>query len=109
LIKVAVKKRTDWELQNLDQYISLSLSNIKKNEPMLRVSYFFWSNTYNAFLFGQGPMSPTLADVNMLIGLNIAGKINPFSLLVKPSFKLESVRTEGWSQYINIFKTDKRL
>jgi hypothetical protein len=48
---------------------------------MLKATCFFWSSTYNAFLFTQGPMSPTLTDVHMLIGLNIAGRINPFSLL----------------------------
>ena len=108
LIKVAAKKRRDWALQNLDQCISLSLSDIKKNEPMLRAAYFFWSNTYNIFLFKQGPMSPTLADVHMLTGLNITGHINPFSLLVKPSFKLDSIRTQGWSQYIISHKSDNR-
>jgi hypothetical protein len=108
LIKVAAKKRADWTLRNLDQCISLSLSNIKKNEPMLNATYFFWSNTYNAFLFRQGPMSPTLADVHMLTGLNIAGHINPFSLLVKPTIKLDSTRTGGWSQYITNYKTDNR-
>ena len=51
-------------------------------------------------------MSPTLADVHMLTGLNIAGHINPFSLLVKPTVKLDSIRTRGWSQYITNYKTD---
>jgi len=86
----AAKKSVDWTTRNLDQCISLSLSDIKKNEPMLKVACFFWSTTYNAFLFRQGPMSPTLADVHMLIGLNIVGHINPFSLLVKPTAKLDS-------------------
>jgi hypothetical protein len=108
LIKVSAKKRIDWVTRNLDQCISLSLSNIKKNEPMLKAACFVWSNTYNAFFFRQGPMSPTLADVHMLIGLNIIGKINPFSLLVKPFGRLESVRIGDWSNYINIFKTDKK-
>ena len=75
---------------------------------MLRAACFFWSSTYNAFCFRQGPMSPTLADVHMLTGLNIGGQINPFSLLVKPSGKLESMRTGGWSNYITTFKTDKK-
>jgi len=79
LIKVADKKRPDWTTRNLDQCISLSLSNIKKNEPMLKAACFFWSNSYNAFLFRQGPMSPTLADVHMLTGLNIAGHLNSFA------------------------------
>ena len=53
-------------------------------------------------------MSPTLADVHMLTGLNIIGQINPFNLLVKPFGRLESVRSESWSNYINTFRTDKK-
>jgi hypothetical protein len=53
-------------------------------------------------------MYPTLADIHMLTGLNITGQINPFNLLVKPSEKLESVRSGGWSNYINIFRTDNK-
>jgi hypothetical protein len=86
----------------------LSLSDIRKNEPMLKVVYFFWSNTYNAFFFRQGPMSPTFADVHMLTCLNIAGHINPFSLLVTPTAKLGSTKTGGWSQYIINHKADGR-
>jgi hypothetical protein len=108
LIKVAAKKRANWTLRNLDQCISLSLSDIKKNEPMLKDACFFWSNTYNAFLFRQGPMSSTLADVHMLTGLNIAGHINPFGLLVKPSVELDNIRTRGSSQYIINHKSDNR-
>jgi hypothetical protein len=52
---------------------------------MPRVACFFWSITYNAFLFRQGPMFPKLADVHILTGLNIAGHINPFSVLVSPT------------------------
>lgn len=92
----------------MDQCISLSLSDIKKNESMLRAACFFRSNTCNAFFFKQALMSPTLADVHMLIGLNIAGQINTLCLLRKPTSKLESVRTGGWSHYINTFKTDKK-
>jgi hypothetical protein len=75
---------------------------------MLKAACFFWSTTYNVFLFRQGPMSPTLADVHMLTSLNIAGHINPSSLLVKPTTKLDSTRTGGWSQYITNYKTDSR-
>ena len=51
-------------------------------------------------------MSPTLADVHMLTGLNIIGHINPFSLLVKPTAKLDSTKTRGWFQYIINHKAD---
>ena len=40
-------------------------------------------------------MSPTLADVHMLTGVNITGQVNPFNLLVEPSGELESVRSRG--------------
>jgi len=53
-------------------------------------------------------MSPTLADVHMFTGLNIAGHINTFGLLVKPSVKLDNIRTEGWSQYIISHKSNNR-
>jgi hypothetical protein len=38
----------------------------------------FWSNGVNAFLFGHGSMSPTLADVYMITGLNISGAMYPW-------------------------------
>jgi len=53
-------------------------------------------------------MSPTLADVHMLTSLNIAGNINPFSLLLTPTAKLGSTKTRGWSQYIINHKADGR-
>ena len=62
---------------------------------MLKATSYFWSTTYNAFFFRQGPMSPTLADVHMLTGVNITGQVNPFNLLVEPSGELESVRSRG--------------
>jgi hypothetical protein len=53
-MKVANKEQTNWVFHNLNQCISLSLSNMKKNEPLLKAISYFWSNTYNAFLFGHG-------------------------------------------------------
>jgi len=47
-------------------------------------------------------MSPILADVHMLTGLNT------FSLLVTPTAKLGSTKTRGWSQYIINHKADGR-
>lgn len=106
-MKVAAKEQTNCVLHNLGQCISLSLSNMKKNEPLLKAVSYFWSNTYNAFLFGHGTMTPTLADAHMLTGLNITGSANPFSILNKPSFKLDSVRSGGWTNYINIHRSSK--
>jgi hypothetical protein len=42
-----------------------------KNEDLLIAACHFWSNSVNAFLFGHGPMSPTLADVYMITGLDL--------------------------------------
>jgi hypothetical protein len=43
-----------------------------KNEDLLIAACHFWSNGVNAFLFGHGTMSPTLADVYMITGLDIS-------------------------------------
>jgi hypothetical protein len=47
------------------------------NENLLIAACHFWSNGVNAFLFGHGPMSPTLADVYMITGLDISGSVYP--------------------------------
>jgi hypothetical protein len=51
--------------------LELSLAEIPKNENLLIAACHFWSNGTNAFLFGHGPMSPTLADVYMITGLDV--------------------------------------
>ena len=43
-----------------------------RNESLLIAASYFWSDTLNAFVFGHGPASPTLADVAMLTGLDIS-------------------------------------
>jgi hypothetical protein len=52
-------------LTNLDalriaQCLELSVAETPKNEDLLIAACHFWSNGVNAFLFGHGPMSPTL-------------------------------------------------
>ena len=49
---------------------------MERNESMLIDASYFWSYTFNAFIFGRGPASPTLADVVMLTGLDIASVDN---------------------------------
>jgi len=61
-----------------------------RNEPMLISASFFWSDAINAFLFGHGPMTPTLLDVMILTGLNIYASNRSFSFLEKDSFKIET-------------------
>jgi hypothetical protein len=72
-----------------------------RNEPMLIETAHFWSATLNAFLFGHGLMTPTLADVLMLIGLNISAPDPAFTLLAKTSHKLDTKNIGGWKGYTN--------
>jgi hypothetical protein len=52
--------------------LSLSLSPLDKNENLLKIIGYFWSNALNYFLFGHCLMTPTLRDVVMITGLDIA-------------------------------------
>jgi hypothetical protein len=72
-----------------------------KNKSMLIVASYFCSDTLNAFLFSHGPMTPTLADVLMLIGLTISAPYSSYSLLVKTTHRLEMKNISGWKGYID--------
>ena len=63
---------------------------------LLIVASYFLSDTLNAFVFGHGPTSPTLADVLMLTGLDISTADDSHLFDIKPSSK---VKTRGWSGY----------
>ena len=61
--RVSDKKGGDQEVYDLNQCLTLSLSGMEKNDSLLITASYFWSNTLNAFVFGHGPMTITLADV----------------------------------------------
>ena len=61
-----------------------------RNESMLIAASHFWLDTLNAFLFGHGPMTPTLLDVMMLTGLNITASDKAFNFLDPDSFKMKT-------------------
>jgi hypothetical protein len=94
-LRVAKTHQTRWVTYDLDQWIALSLSNIKKNEPMLRLASYFWSNAFSAFIFGHGSMTVTVADIHMLTGLRITRSLQPYDLIGKPEHKVQSVRSGG--------------
>jgi len=71
-----------------------------KNEPMLASASYFWSDAINAFLFGHGPMTPTLLDVMILTGLNITAPDRSFNFLDQASFKIKTRTIGGWSGYV---------
>ena len=72
-----------------------------RNEPMLVSASYFWSDALNAFLFGHGPMTPTLLDVLMPTGLNISASDRPYDLLSKPDFKFDTRNIGGWKGYVD--------
>ena len=73
--RVLDKKGGDWEVYDLSQCLTLSLSGMERNDSLLISAFFFWSNTLNAFIFCHGPMTITLADIYMLNGLRIIGSM----------------------------------
>jgi hypothetical protein len=71
--------------------LELPLAETPKNENLFIAACHFWSNAVNAFFFGHGPMSPTLADVYMIIGLDITGSMYPYKY--KGSTRQRGVKT----------------
>ena len=92
--------RIDWDTYDIGQCITLSLSEMARNEPMLVSASYFWSDALNTFLFGHGPMTPTLLDVLMLTGLNIHAPDRSYDFLSKASCKLETRNIGAWKGYI---------
>src|SRR6185312_11876392 len=62
----------------------------------------FWSDALNCFLFGHGPMTPTLLDGTMITGLDI-GSPNPAAhKMAEVPFELSSkANCTNWGTYMN--------
>jgi hypothetical protein len=75
-------KTSNWDNLRIAHCLELSLAETPKNENLLIAACPFWSNGVNAFLFGHGPMSPTLADVYMITGLDVTGSVHPYKYKV---------------------------
>jgi hypothetical protein len=78
-LRVSAKNKGSWEQYKINQCITLSLSKMYRNESLLITASYFWSDALNAFLFGHGPMAPTLADVLVLTGLDISSSDTLFT------------------------------
>jgi hypothetical protein len=91
-----------WETIGIADALSLSLSSLEKNENLLKTIGYFWSDALNCFLFGHRPMTPTLLDVMMIIGLDISSSFPSAFRLPEVPFKLSS-KTEctNWGAYLN--------
>jgi len=77
---------------------------MERNESLLIAASYFWSDTLNAFLFGHGLASPTLADVLMLTGLDIATADDGHLFDRKAERKVETCNIGGWSRYIQKYQ-----
>nr|BAD33905.1 aminotransferase-like protein [Oryza sativa Japonica Group] len=64
--RVSASKQTHWDEIGIGQALALTIANSAKDEPLIAAATYFWSNTINAFLFNQGPMTPTLIDITMI-------------------------------------------
>jgi hypothetical protein len=75
---------------------------LEKNENLLKIIGYFWSDAVNCFLFGHGPMTPTLMDVVMITGLDIASPSPSAYRMPEVPFMLSS-KTEctNWGAYLN--------
>jgi hypothetical protein len=101
-------KTKNWDNLHISHYLELSLAETPKNESLLIAACHFWSNGANAFLFGHGPMSPTLADVYMITGLEVTGTVYPYKY--KGSSKQIGVKTGvGYKRYIQNHMSDGPL
>jgi hypothetical protein len=100
-LKVSVKNKESLEQYKISQCITLSLSEMSRNESLPIATSYFWSDALNTFLFGHGPMAPTLANVLLLAGLDISSPDVLFSRRNdEPSLQLKTKNIGGWSGYI---------
>ncbi|KAK1647119.1 hypothetical protein QYE76_064924 [Lolium multiflorum] len=91
-----------WESIGIADALSLSLSPLEKNENILKTIGYFWSDALNCFMFGHGPMTPTLLDVAMITGLDIASPSPSAFKLPRVPFTLSSKKEcTSWGAYLN--------
>jgi hypothetical protein len=101
-------KTRNWDSLRIAHCLELSLAETPENENLLIAACHFWSNGANTFLFGQGPMSPTLVDVYTITGLDVTGSVYPHKY--KGSFRQVGVRTGvGYKKYIQNYMSDSPL
>uniref|UniRef100_I1PUA3 Aminotransferase-like plant mobile domain-containing protein n=1 Tax=Oryza glaberrima TaxID=4538 RepID=I1PUA3_ORYGL len=98
--RVSANKQTHWDEIGIGQALALTIANSAKDEPLMAAATYFWSNTINAFLFNQGPMTPTLIDITMIIGLDVTSSANPMSLNTKNQYDFRTKSIGGWSGYV---------
>nr|ABA97350.1 hypothetical protein LOC_Os12g16140 [Oryza sativa Japonica Group] len=99
-LRVSASKKVHWDEIGIGQALALTIANSAKDEPLMAAATYFWSNTINAFLFNQGPMTPTLIDIIMITGLDVTSSANPMSMNTKNLFDFKTKSIGGWSGYV---------
>nr|CAD39625.2 OSJNBa0040D17.4 [Oryza sativa Japonica Group] len=79
--RMSTSKKVNWDEIGIGQALDLTIANSAKDEPLMAAATYFWSNTINAFLFNQGPMTPTLIDITMITGLDVTSSANPMTYM----------------------------
>jgi hypothetical protein len=99
---VARVHQSTWETVGIADALSLSLSTLEKNENLLKTIGYFWSDALNGFSFGHSLMTPTLMDVVMITGLDIASP-SPYAYrLPELPFRISSkLECTNWAAYLN--------
>jgi hypothetical protein len=94
--------QSTWETIGIADALSLSLSPLDKNENLLKTIGYFWSDAFNCFLFGHSLMTPTLMDVVMITGLDIASPSPSAYSFLEVHFRLSSKsECTNWGAYLN--------
>jgi hypothetical protein len=94
--------QSTWETIGIVDALSLLLSPLDKNENLLKTTSYFWSNAIKCFLFGHSSMTPTLMDVVMITGLDIASSSPSAYNLPEVPFRLSSKsECTNWGAYLN--------
>ncbi|KAK1606025.1 hypothetical protein QYE76_029698 [Lolium multiflorum] len=93
--RVSKTHQAKWETTGIADALSLSLSPLEKHENLLKTIGYFWSDALNCFMFGHGPMTPTLLDVAMITGLDIASPSPSAFMLPKQQDGPELVHDDG--------------
>jgi hypothetical protein len=99
---MATVHQSTWEAIGIADALSFSLSPLDKNENLLKTNGYFWSDALNYFLFGHSLMTPTLMDVVIITGLDIASPspsaYNLHEVPFRLSFKSECT---NWGAYLS--------
>jgi hypothetical protein len=100
--RMAKVHQSTWGAIGIADALSLSRSPLDKNENLLKIVGYFWSDTLNCFLFGHSLMTPTLMDVVMITGLDIASPSPSAYNLPKVPFRFSSKsECTNWSAYLS--------